>query len=213
MAAWARPPTSPAADGLQKVVATTSQNSLIFLGGLKVLFSHKAGFYAGVGYDFVYNRAFTQTSVVNSGITKVAAQTSSAQHQVMAAVGFDIPLGMVHIRPEVAFALTPYASTTWTSQTDGSPSVVTSGGGGYGFAVLPGFTIAVASPAREPDPDEDEAESAGKNDDKASGDGESDDDDDEKPKAKKKRQAPLKTNDEEERPSNNRRRASPDEED
>jgi hypothetical protein len=55
-------------------------------------------------------------------------------------VGFDIALGMVHLRPELAFAVYPGIGQTLTSRV-GEMTNSVSATGGFGFAVLPGFTI------------------------------------------------------------------------
>jgi hypothetical protein len=144
------------ANGAQSEVNPASTTSFTFLGGLKLLFSHRSGFYAGVGYDLMFNRANSGTQPnVNADRTETVTQTLG--HQVMAALGFSIALGQVSLRPEVAFAVYPGVSQTVSSRvgamSTGDQTLV----GGFGWAILPGFSIAVATPPEKAS-DEEESE-------------------------------------------------------
>ncbi|GMU59831.1 MAG: hypothetical protein AMXMBFR34_15940 [Myxococcaceae bacterium] len=147
--------------GVQMPVSPTSNNAFSFLGGLKLLVSHRSGFYAGVGYDFQMLRSRATSQIGTGGTTdNVETVTFTTGHQIAASVGMDIAFGMVHLRPEVAFCVTPGLASTTTTRIMGSPDNVLSGGGGFGWAVFPGFTIAVASPRREKTASEVEEEEA-----------------------------------------------------
>lgn len=137
------------ADGVLVEGAPRSQTSFTFLGGMKFLVSHVSGFFAGVGYDFMFNRNYN--SVTSGGANTMVQSINIVQtisHQISASVGFDIAIGIVHIRPEVAFAVYPGISQTRTSKVE-ITETQNSSVGGFGFAIFPGFTISVTAPARE----------------------------------------------------------------
>jgi hypothetical protein len=173
-------------DGVQTEYNPSTTTSFTFLGGLKVLFSHVSGFYLGVGYDFVYNRS-NNNGITGGGNVQTGYQnlTTTGSHHIMGAVGFDVALGMVHIRPEIAFAAMPSLATTWTSVTEGSNGTQVSNGGGFGWMILPGFSIAVASPAVAKSDEEVEVEHAQKRGHEDTTDADENDDDDDRPKLKK----------------------------
>ncbi len=196
-----------------------SKTSFTFLGGLKVLFSHRSGFYAGVGYDFIFNRNYNAAVVGGVGVTdkqEIIIQTTG--HQVAASVGMDIALGMVHVRPEVAFAVYPtFGQTRTINQAPDTTTVGASGGGGW--AIFPGFSVAIVSPMRELTEDEKEAAAekqrlenrkkrrAGED---VEGDDEDDEDDDVRKPALKKKRA-LDDDEDEDSARKKRRPASNDE--
>ena len=134
--------------------------SFTFLAGLKVLVSHRSGFFAGVGYDILFNRSM---NVVDRGTSAAGerseAATQTLAHQLSASVGFDIALGMVHLRPEIAFAVYPGVSTSISTQVATKTNVVDAYGG-FGWAIFPGFTLAVASPPRKLTAEEEDEERA-----------------------------------------------------
>lgn len=164
-------------DGLQREVEPHSTTSFTFLGGFKVLVSHRSGFYAGVGYDLVFNRSLTSGTLGTGNVTdQYLAVTVTVMHQVMAALGIDIALGQVHLRPEVAFGVVPLFSSTWYTKT-GTSETNLAASGGYAFTVMPGFSLAVASPPRP------RAEAA-EGDDRPARDG--DEDEDDRPVVKKR---------------------------
>lgn len=196
-------------DGRYTEVNPTQNTTFTLMTGLKVLFSHRSGFYAGVGYDFLLNRQYSAIpATTGSGAQETAA--TAFQHQIMAAVGLDIPIGQghIHLRPEIAFAAVPMYSIASTTTVSGANPVNVNSTGGYAFIVMPGFTLAIASPAPPRSEEDDSAEEApaknGDDEDKASGD----DNDDEDDKPQKRR--PKKRSEDEE---NTSRRRSPPRED
>lgn len=200
------------ADGIVVPGPNRTQTSFTFLGGLKFLFSHRSGFYAGVGYDFIFNRNYNSTE--NTSLTdKSEFVQSTTGHQISAAVGIDIKLGWLHLRPEVAFAVTPGIGQT-RSTTDAS--VGASGGGGW--AIFPGFTMAIVTPAREltaeEEEEEEELEKAQKKR-KAKGDDadDEDEDDEDAPKRPAGRKKPTLDDDDEDENARKKRRPAADDED
>jgi len=174
------------ANGVQTENNPTSTTSFTFLGGLKFLVSHRSGFYAGVGYDFALNRSLTSAVIGTANVSdKSETLTITTGHQISAAIGMDIAFGMVHLRPEVAFAVTPGIGTNQTVRVPPNETNA-SAGGGFGFAIFPGFSIAVASPRKEKTAAELEEEEAPKK--KRRGDeDEEDDEEDQAPKKGTKR--------------------------
>lgn len=206
-------------DGVLVETAPRSQTSFTFLGGLKLLFSHRSGFYAGVGYDFIFNRNYNAAIVGATGVTdKSEIINSTTGHQIAASIGIDIKLGWVHLRPEIAFAVTPGIAQEVTRRL-GTDSISVTGTGGGGWALMPGFTIAIVTPRRElteeEEQEEEEAEKAAKK--KKRGDDSEDEDEDEdedevkRPAGKKK--ARLDDDDEEENARKKRRPAIDEDED
>ncbi len=200
-------------DGVQVEGGQTTKTSFTFLGGLKFMFSHKSGFFAGVGYDFIFNRNYNSAIVGSSNVSdkqELIIQTTS--HQVSAALGMDIALGMVHLRPEIAFAVYPGITQDRTTIVPPTSTPV-SASGGFGWALFPGFTMAIVSPKREltEAEQEEEAEKLKVEQRKRrqrgeDPNGEDDDDDDEdvkKPTLKKKKQ--LDDDEEEDNPRKKRR--------
>lgn len=169
-------------DGVQTEVAPGSTTAFTFLAGLKILVSHRSGFFAGVGYDFLFNRSVSSVDR-GTGASGDASRTTTQTlaHQASASVGFDIALGMVHIRPEVALAIYPGIAKYFTVHAPPSADTQDGGGGGFGWAIFPGFSIAVQSPRRELTDDEKEEERAKVRKHRKS-DGDSDDDDDDEVK-------------------------------
>lgn len=166
-------------DGQQVEGPRTATTSFTFVAGLKLLFSHRSGFYAGVGYDLLLHNAVASTA--NSATTdRQETRTFTLEHQLMAALGIDIAFGLVHLRPEIAFAVMPGISQTLTSVTGTTPSSVTNGGG-FGWALFPGFSLAVATPVKPKSEAEEEEEDRPKRD--AEGEDESSDEN-ENPKIK-----------------------------
>jgi hypothetical protein len=129
-------------DGIQKEVSPTMTNSLNFLGGLKVIASHRVGVYGALGYDFQYQNSVTE-SVIGLGSSASTTRTSAStvQHNLTGAIGFDWAMGQVHLRPELAAAITVGIAT---SSVTGSSAAVENQGG-LGFLIMPTLTLAVAS--------------------------------------------------------------------
>jgi len=122
---------------------------LLFQAGLKVLFSHRSGFYGGIGYDFLTTRSL---SVQNTGTPNTTQQvrtlTISYQHQLAVGVGFSAQLGMISFRPEVAFAIVPAISGS-QNVAQGTGATLVNAGGGFAWAILPSFAFALTTPANE----------------------------------------------------------------
>lgn len=173
------------ATGAQTEVNPRATTSFTFLGGLKLLVSHRSGFYAGAGYDFVFNRSNSSSAPsVNADRTDLITQTTT--HQIMAAVGFSIALGLVSLRPEIAFAVNPTLSQTVSSRVGANVTGDQTLTGGFGWAILPGFSIAVRTPPEKVEDEGDEEDERR----------EAKDDEDEDEKPKKKGPARKKTGDE-----------------
>lgn len=201
------------ADGVQVEGSPSSKTSFTFLGGLKALFSHRSGFYAGVGYDFIFNRNYNASVLGGGNVSdKQEVINSTTGHQISASIGMDIAFGMLHLRPEVAFAVYPGIGQSRTVNV--APDSTTVGAsGGFGWAIFPGFTLAIATPRRELTAEEEEEEAqqqkAEKRKRRMKGEEEDDDDDEgddeeqeKRPKLKKK---PLDDDEDEDRPKAKRR--------
>ncbi len=123
------------ATGVQTETSPKSISGFIFQLGFKFLVSHRSGFFAGAGYDLMLTRS-VQTQ------QKVETLYTSVQHQLSAAAGVAVPIGWLSLRPELALAVVPGISTSSTTG-----AVTSSTAGGFAFAFLPGFTVAMTSPA------------------------------------------------------------------
>lgn len=157
-ASYSASTTTSGVNGVGTVVNPTFTSSLIFTAGLKLLISHRSGFFFGAGYDLVVNRAYTQTTPGNNAQATSSTTLFSLQHQIAAAVGMSIKVGFISIRPELAFAVAPAISGTRTTLTGNSPAVSYSAGGGSSWAILPGFGFALTSPPDRSDTGADEDE-------------------------------------------------------
>lgn len=170
--------------GAQTEVNPRATTSFTFLGGLKVLVSHVSGFYAGAGYDLVFQRSNSSTAP-NANADRVDTITETLTHQLMAAVGFSIGLGQVSVRPELAFAVNPALSQTYRNRVGAVDTGEVTRTGGSGWALLVGFSIAVGStPSKvttSSDDEDDESDSAGE-----------DDEEDDAPKKSRPRKGPRK---------------------
>jgi hypothetical protein len=198
-------------DGLKQAGYPSISNAFTFLGGLRLMVSHKSGFYAGVAYDFTYNRQFNKVTVKANDGTDNTFDTDTiyqtVAHNIGINLGFDVKVGWFHIRPEIAVAITPGIGQTRTVATP-DISNDSRGTGGFGWAIFPGFSFGVTTPRRELTRDEEEAEAEKKkaeeqrlrrmrnqrrgiqnDDDSDRHDGDPDDDDDLDEKPKKKRGA------------------------
>ncbi len=204
-------------DGVLVEANPRSQTSFTFLAGLKFLFSHRSGFFAGVGYDFIFNRNYNAAIVGATGVTdKSEIINTTTGHQISASVGIDIKLGWLHLRPEVAFAVTPGIAQSVT-RTLGVETTPVSASGGGGWAIFPGFTMAIATPVREltseEEQEEEEIKALEKKKKSRGDDAEDDEDEDEdapkRPAGKKK--AKLDDDDEDANARKKRRPAADDE--
>ncbi len=201
-------------DGVQQPGAPSTGTSFTFLGGLRAFASHKSGIYGGVGYDFLFNRNFNKTRV-GTGNASIEQDTihQTTGHQISINLGFDIALGFIHIRPEIAVALYPGIGQTRTVNTAGSEPFNQGATGGFGWAIFPGFSIGAQTPRRELTEAEEEEEAAKANEErkrkKRRGqvdeevDEDDDDDDDEKPAPKRKSRS---SDDDEDAPKKNSRK-------
>ncbi len=205
-------------DGVLVETAPRSQTSFTFLAGLKFLFSHRSGFYAGVGYDFIFNRNYNAAIVGATNVTeKSEIINSTTGHQISASVGLDITLGMVHLRPEIAFAVTPGIGQSITRRS-GTDDITVAASGGGGWAIFPGFTIAIVTPRREltSAEEEEEEEAAIEAKKKKRGGEEEEDEEDEDedgPKRPAGRKKPKLDDDDEEENARKKRRPAVDEDD
>lgn len=200
-----------AVDGILRKRDPRQTTSFTFLGGLKVIASHKSGIYGGVGYDFIFNRSL-ERAILGTGNTQdeVSTLTQSGTHQISAAIGFDIVLGLVHLKPEVAFAISPLIASEVTNRVPANETTA-SASGGFGWAIFPGFTLSVASPPRAKTADEvEEEEEAERKARRNAGDEDDDEDEDERPRQKGKKKRQLDDDEEEDNPKKRRRAIDPD---
>lgn len=135
-------------NGIQTEVSPTSVTRFLFTAGLKVLISHRSGFFSGLGYDLYYTRS-ANNGTTGTGGTVMLTQTinTSLEHLISIALGFNVAVGMVSIRPELDFAVIPAISTT--SQSGLGNTVGASGG--FGYAFLGGFGFALTTPPNKRD--------------------------------------------------------------
>lgn len=91
--------------------------------GLKGLASHTSGLYGGLGYDL---RLFER------GATSGAGASETMSHFANLAVGYELKMGTVSVRPELAVAFAPVFSLAENAE-----------GIGTELIVLPNVTIAV----------------------------------------------------------------------
>ncbi len=139
-------------DGRLTEVNPASTTSFSFLAGLKLLVSHRSGVYGGLGYDLLLHRILT-TSAPSSMVDRTETLSVSIGHQISAAIGFDVALGRVHLRPEIAAAVYPGVSQDLSTRV-GSTQSDRSVNGGFGWAIMPGLGISVASDPLPDEPDE-----------------------------------------------------------
>lgn len=146
-------------DGLLRENNPSTTTSFSLLTGLKFIFSHQSGFYLGAGYDFMYTRSFRSGVVGAIGAQdKVESLTTAGHHVITGAAGFSITLGMLRLRPEVAFSVTPGITSTTTTAV-GATTTAATAFGGSAWAILPGFTVAIATPAQARPADDEATES------------------------------------------------------
>ena len=128
-------------DGRERESAPVTTEVLLFQPGARLLFSHRSGFYAGVGYDLVSMRR-TQVSTTGSDtdgtLQTVHAVSASIGHQLGAAIGVSAEAGPLLLKPELAVIAIPSFDTTYARDTVSAPS-----SGGFAFAFFPSLTISV----------------------------------------------------------------------
>jgi hypothetical protein len=110
--------------------------SFTFLGGVHAVVSVPAGFYAGLGYDFQYISQSNRQAA--NGNTTTAYQQA---HNLGGAVGFELRIGALALRPELAVLFTPLAKNqsnngnTTADQPDSS-----------GLFLFPNISVAAVAP-------------------------------------------------------------------
>jgi hypothetical protein len=120
---------------------TGNQFALIFVGGLRAIASYKA-FYGAVAYDFSYR---PQNSTNSNGLGGNSTNNSTLMaHSLLFNVGFDLAVGGggLHLRPEVAFILTPGGSLA-TSNGMGTTNLNL-----FEWMIVPAITASIESPSR-----------------------------------------------------------------
>jgi len=128
-----------------------SYSMFTFMFGLRALISHVSGFYCGFGGDFIATRFLDSPVIVNRVTTTIS---NSMQIAIGVNVGFSINVGWVRIRPEIAFAVNPWVQSG--ANVDDMPGF--QGSGGFGWALMPGFSLVAATPkvTRDEGAEEDE---------------------------------------------------------
>ncbi len=185
-------------DGRPVESSPTTNTSFTFLAGLKAIFSHQSGFYVGVGYDLLVNRSLNSVIVAGPTSTDQTNTLTVALNQnIGGAIGFEFKLGAVRLRPEIALQFTPVIASTVSTRV-ANMETSASQPGGFGWAIVPGLSVGVASPPAPRGEGEEEmtGEEGGEEGEEASG---------EAPPAKNK----YDTGDDE--PSTRRRRGNDDE--
>jgi hypothetical protein len=122
--------------------STTTSSSESYLGlmaGLKILGSHRSGFYGGVGYDL---QSVGMSGTTGSGNNNTSSE-STLSHNLSIGAGYEAKFGAIRIRPELAMTFTPGMSRTSTS---GSNTETVDAGSGFYF--FPNVTIAVVGGSR-----------------------------------------------------------------
>lgn len=120
---------------------TTDRNggsSFTFLGGVRALVTVPMGLYAGLGYDFQY--VSQSTTTVGGGGTTTTTTNYQQAHNVGGAIGYELRLGGLALRPELALLFTPVAknqSNNGNTTTDIPDS--------SGLFIYPNITIAAVS--------------------------------------------------------------------
>jgi len=105
------------------------------LVGAKFIMSLSNGFYGGFAYDFQYLRQ-AETAPTDEDVD------SSDQHVLALAVGWELSVGIFHLRPELSFCLAPAINF---SHENGATNVTTTYSGGWSFTFFPNLTVAIGS--------------------------------------------------------------------
>jgi hypothetical protein len=146
-------------NGLTMETAPSSVNMFTFMLGLRAIFSHQSGIYAGVGYDLILTRSYaTSTIGMGNSVTPTSSTTTTLEHQITVNLGFSVNVGWFRIRPEIAVGIQPSINNSYS--TGGTTS---GGSGGYGFVILPGFVLAAATPPAKQTEEEEEQKPAEEN--------------------------------------------------
>lgn len=120
---------------------TTEQQgttSFTFLGGVHVIASLPVGLYAGLGYDFQY----TSRASPNLGGNGSTTLTQQA-HNTGLAIGYELRLGNIALRPEVAVLFTPLAKNQSINGSNPQDQADTSG-----LFLYPNITVSGVAPGR-----------------------------------------------------------------
>ena len=110
-------------------------SSFTFLGGVRALVSTPIGVYGGLGYDFQYISQ-TSTNAANGNTTVATSQS----HNVGGAVGYEIRIGPIALRPELAVLFTPLSKNQSNNGGTTSDQPDTSG-----LFLFPNVTVAAVA--------------------------------------------------------------------
>jgi len=113
--------------------------NLYVMGGFKLLASHSSGLYAGLGYDFQR----ISTEALNGGTRRMGSVQTL--HNIGLAIGYEVTIGAVTLRPELAIGLTP-SSNTWNI----NGTAETFAGTGSEILLFPNVTVALGSSGGPP---------------------------------------------------------------
>jgi hypothetical protein len=117
---------------------------LSWLIGFKLIASHANGFYAGIGYDYESYGGSAQVTI--SGVTNANVNETVTSHNLSFGLGWDLPAGMFHVRPEMALLLSPAGDVSTTTTSSGSStSNTTTVSGQTAWVVMPTITIVAGS--------------------------------------------------------------------
>lgn len=111
------------------------------MGGFKLLASHESGLYGGLGYDLQWFSASGPVGIVGLGTRDQTSSTTS--HNISVAAGFELKMGMVRIRPELAMIIAPALSVSNSQQN----TTVTNSGGSL-FYIFPNVTFGVVGSSK-----------------------------------------------------------------
>lgn len=132
------------------VNSNTSSSTTTYLGimgGFKAIASHEMGIYGGLGYafqSFGFNGSGLTGGLGGGGGGSLGgsgdSHTAVVSHNINLAVGYELKVGGVRIRPELAFLFSP---AVITSSTSGNTTVTQ--GGGTLIYLFPNVTFAAAA--------------------------------------------------------------------
>jgi hypothetical protein len=121
--------------GMTTTVESNGATSFTFLGGLHAVASLPMGVYVGLGYDFQYVSQASKDA--QSGTTTNAYQQA---HNVGGAVGYELRIGSIALRPELAVPFTPLGKNQTNNGT-----VTADAPDSSGLFLFPNITIAAVS--------------------------------------------------------------------
>jgi hypothetical protein len=114
-------------------------SGLCLLVGARALLSHSSGFYAALGYDY-QSVSFTSVSQNGTNPPSQPVKDSWVVQNLSLGAGYDVPLGRLSLRPEIAFIFSPSLSV---SESQNNTTVTRSGGSAWG--IFPSVTISAGS--------------------------------------------------------------------